>query len=113
MRKLLIFVLLLGFSQGYAQDFIDKAQVNGSFQIDGQYYQPDNAIGIYDSTIDGRKMGVNGFGNITYTLGKFSAGVRYEAFLTPLAGFDPLQEGNGFPYLWASYQTDFIGVTVG
>ncbi|MCK9452927.1 MAG: DUF6029 family protein [Bacteroidales bacterium] len=113
MRKLLIFVLLLGFSHSYAQDFIDKAQVNGSFQIDGQYYQPDNAIGIYDSTIDGRKMGVNGFGNITYTLGKFSAGVRYEAFLTPLAGFDPLQEGNGFPNMWASYQTDFIGVTVG
>jgi len=39
--------------------------------------------------------------------------MRYEAFLTPLAGFDPLQEGNGFPYLWASYQTDFVGVTVG
>lgn len=113
MRKLLTVILLLGFSYGYAQDFLDKAQVNGSFQIDGQYYQADNAIGITDSTIDGRKMGFNGFGNITYTLGKFSAGVRYEAFLTPLAGFDPLQEGNGLPYAWASYQTDFIGVTVG
>ncbi|MBG0782749.1 MAG: hypothetical protein H0S84_10810 [Bacteroidales bacterium] len=113
MRKLWIVLFLLAFTTVEAQDFIDKAQINGSFQVDGQFYQPDDALGITDSIIGGRKLGLNGFGNITYTLGKFSAGIRYEAFLTPLAGFDPLQEGNGFPYLWASYQTDFVGVTVG
>ncbi|HPE43905.1 MAG TPA: DUF6029 family protein, partial [Bacteroidales bacterium] len=113
MRKLWIVFFLLAFTSVEAQDFLDKAQINGSFQIDGQFYRPDDALGITDSIIGGRKLGLNGFGNITYTLGKFSAGMRYEAFLTPLAGFDPLQEGNGFPYLWASYQTDFVGVTVG
>ncbi len=113
MRKLWIVLFLLAFTSLEAQDFLDKAQINGSFQVDGQFYQPDDALGITDSLIGGRKLGLNGFGNITYTLGKFSAGMRYEAFLTPLAGFDPLQEGNGFPYLWASYQTDFVGVTVG
>ncbi len=113
MRKLWIVLFLLAFTTVEAQDFIDKAQINVSFQVDGQFYQPDDALGITDSIIGGRKLGLNGFGNITYTLGKFSAGIRYEAFLTPLAGFDPLQEGNGFPYLWASYQTDFVGVTVG
>ena len=113
MRKLWIVFFLIAFTTAEAQDFIDKAQINGSFQIDGQFYRPDDALGITDSIIGGRKMGLNGYGNITYTLGKFSAGMRYEAFLTPLAGFDPLQEGNGFPYLWASYQNDFVGVTVG
>ncbi|MDA3944199.1 MAG: DUF6029 family protein [Bacteroidetes bacterium] len=113
MRKVFSIVFLLSFFYSYSQDFIEKAQVNGSFQLDGQYYHADNAIGINDSTIDGRKLGLNGFGNISYTLGKFSAGVRYEAFLTPIAGFDPLQQGNGVPYMWASYQSDFIGVTVG
>ncbi|MDD4372367.1 MAG: DUF6029 family protein [Bacteroidales bacterium] len=113
MRKFWIVFFLIAFTTAEAQDFIDKAQINGSFQIDGQFYRPDDALGITDSIIGGRKMGLNGYGNITYTLGKFSAGMRYEAFLTPLAGFDPLQEGNGFPYLWASYQNDFVGVTVG
>ncbi len=113
MRKLWIALFLLAFTSLEAQDFLEKAQINGSFQVDGQFYQPDEALGITDSIIAGRQLGLNGYGSITYTLGKFSAGMRYEAFLTPLAGFDPLQEGNGFPYLWASYQTDLIGVTVG
>lgn len=113
MRKLFLFLLLICGSSLFAQDFMNNAQINGSFQVDGQFYRPDNALGITDSLIAGRKLGLNGYGNITYTLGKFSAGMRYEAFLTPIAGFDPQQEGNGFPYLWAAYNTDKIGVTVG
>ncbi len=114
MRKLMISLLaLLLFSAVEAQDFINNATVNGSFQTDVQFYRPDAAIGITDSTIAGRKVGINGFGNIIYTLGKFKAGMRYEAFLGPMAGFDPRQEGNGFPYLWASYSTDLVEVTVG
>ncbi len=61
-----------------AQSLIDNARVNGSFQVDAQFYRPDKAIGISDSTIDGRKVGINGYGNINYTLGDFSAGMRYE-----------------------------------
>jgi len=113
MRKIILIAFLSISSGLFAQDFINKAQVNGSFQVDGQFYQPDNALGITDSIIGGRKIGLNGYGNITYTLGNFSAGMRYEAFLTPIAGFDPQQEGNGFPYLWARYSTEKIDVTAG
>ncbi len=96
-----------------AQDIFDKATLHGSFQTDVQFYRPDAVIGITDSTIAGRKIGINGFTNLTYTLGKFKAGMRYEAMLTPLAGFDPRQEGNGFPYVWANYSTDFMEITAG
>jgi len=114
MRKLLIIILsIFCLSTLHAQDLFNNATVNGSFQTDVQFYRPDATIGIYDSTIAGRKIGINGFGNMIFTLGKFKAGMRYEAFMTPIAGFDPRQEGNGFPYLWASYTSDLIEITAG
>lgn len=94
-------------------DLLQRSQVHGSFQVDGHFYRPDDALGITDSLINGRKIGLNGFGNIIYSLGKFSAGVRYEAYLTPIAGYDPLLDGNGFPHMWASYTEDRFSITVG
>lgn len=114
MRKQFIIILLLVSAQfAYAQFDPQQATVNGSFQVDAQWYRPDAAIGITDSALAGRKLGMNGFGNIIYSLGDFKSGMRYEAFLPPLAGFDPRQEGNGFSHLWASYQREFIDMTVG
>lgn len=114
MKKLLFTITALLFSMVVsAQDIFDNSSLHGSFQTDVQFYRPDAAIGIYDSTIAGRKIGINGFTNLTYTLGKFKAGLRYEALLTPLAGFDPRQEGNGFPNVWVNYNTDFIEITAG
>lgn len=106
-------IALLSSSLLSAQDIFDNARITGSFQTDVQFYRPDKAIGIYDTTILGRKMGINGYTNLTYSLGKFKAGLRYEAFMTPLSGFDPRQEGNGFPYIWASYSSDLIEITAG
>ena len=58
-------------------------------------------------------FGFNGFADIIYTLGDFSAGFRYEAYLPPIAGFDRSLDGQGFPYLWASYTTEKFSFTVG
>ncbi len=114
MKKITTLFLFIALAfGGYAQDFFDNASVNGSFQIDAQLYRPDAAIGITDSTLAGKKIGINGYGNIIYTLGNFKAGMRYEAMLSPLAGFDAAQEGNGFPNIWASYTSDFVDVTIG
>lgn len=88
-------------------------QVSGSFQFDGQMYQPDSDLGITDSTIDGKTARMNAFGNIIYRIGDFSAGVRYEAYLPPMAGFDNKLEGHGFANRWARYNTGIIDVTVG
>lgn len=96
-----------------AQDFLKKSEVHGSFETDMMYYQADNAMGITDSLINGENFGFNAFADIIYTLGDFSAGFRYEAYLPPIAGFDSNLEGQGFPYLWASYTTNKFSFTVG
>ncbi|PLW99865.1 MAG: hypothetical protein C0591_02140 [Marinilabiliales bacterium] len=111
---LLTIVLFSGIS-AYSQvsEIFKNSQVHGSFEFDGAYYMPDNTVGITDSMINGKNFAFNGFGNITYSLGNFSAGFRYEAYLPPLAGFDPRLEGQGFPYLWATYATEKFSFTVG
>ncbi len=55
----------------------DMGSVHGNFQIDAQYYNPDSLIGAPKVP---EKMLSNAFGNINYQRGKFSAGVRYEAY---------------------------------
>ena len=44
---IVLFVLVIALS-ARAQDFIKKAEINGSFQVDGQVYQADDALGITD-----------------------------------------------------------------
>ena len=116
MRKIitsLFFVILALNGFGQFSKILEKSQVHGSFEVDGMYYLPDSALGITDSLINGKNFAMNGFGEIIYSLGKFSAGLRYEAYLPPIAGFDNRLEGQGLPYMWASYATDRFSITVG
>lgn len=108
---LIVFLLFTQIAQ--AQTPNKYGQVSGSFQLDAQLYQADSKLGITDSTINGQTARMNAFGNIIYRLGNFSAGVRYEAYLPPLAGFDKRLEGQGFANRWARYKTGIIDVTVG
>jgi len=108
----LFLTLLLSFSAN-AQEGNKYGQVSGSFQFDGQLYQPDSELGITDSMIDGKTARMNAFGNIIYRLGNFSAGLRYEAYLPPMAGFDERLEGQGFANRWVRYNSGIIDVTVG
>ncbi|MAZ94340.1 MAG: DUF6029 family protein [Bacteroidales bacterium] len=96
-----------------AQGFLSKSEVHGNFELDGMYYQADDALGITDSIINGNEFGFNGFADIIYTLGNFSAGFRYEAYLPPIAGFDRNLDGQGIANLWASYTTDRFSITIG
>jgi hypothetical protein len=93
-----------------AQNFIDGGQVHGNFQIDAQYYEPDEKINA--DTVP-EKFLMNAFGNIIYTNGGFTAGFRYELYLNPLEGFDKRLEGNGIPYRFATYKKDKFEITVG
>ena len=101
---------LKSFSQGLN---IGESSVNGSFQIDAQYYGIDDQLGITEEYLNGKRMGINGFGKVNYSLGNFSAGIRYEACLTPLAGFDARSQGLGLANAWATYDNGQIGVTIG
>lgn len=113
--KIWIFISLLLLVPIFAlgQENFNKGTVHGNFQIDAQYYQTDDKLGITDSSLNGNVYGMNAFGNIVYTNGKFSAGLRYEAYLPPLNGFDTRYEGHGIPYWYANYNDDNIELTVG
>ena len=117
MKKIfIIFISVLFFTitaNAQFSNIVNKSQVHGSFEADGMYYHPDEAMGITDSLINGKNFGFNAFARITYSLGNFSAGFRYEAFLPEMAGFDPRLNGNGFPNIWASYTMEKFSFTVG
>jgi len=85
-------------------------EIHGNFQMDMQYYNSDTIIGAPDVP---EKVLMRGFGNLNYTLGDFTAGVRYESYLATLQGFDPRYEGNAFPYRYATYNADGLEITIG
>lgn len=113
-----VIVLFLGIStiataQNSIGEIIQGGEVHGNFQVDGQYYPDDNALGINDSVLNHKRFGLNGFGQFTYTNRNFTAGIRFETYLQPMVGFDAKYEGTGVPYWFASYQLSKFKVTVG
>jgi hypothetical protein len=89
---------------------VGGGQIHGNFQIMAQYYNPDTLIGAPPVP---EKALMNGWGNINYTRGKFSAGVRYESYLNVLQGFPTGYKGTGIPYRYATYNNDGLEITVG
>ncbi len=108
---ILALILIPAFAQ--AQDFIKNSSVSGNFQFDGQYYVPDEKMGITDSTIDGRLTRMNGFAEVNYSYKNFNAGMRFEAYLPPLIGYDIRYEGAGVPYWFVNYKNDKLDITAG
>jgi hypothetical protein len=96
-----------------AQESQLNPTVHGNFQIDAQSYHPDEPLGITDSTLQGKNFGLNGYGDIKFSMWRFNAGMRYEAYLPPLQGFDPQYEGHGIPYWFVEYADDKVQVTGG
>lgn len=89
---------------------LNLGEVHGNFQANAQYYIPDSTIGAAEVP---EKMLMNGFANIIYTKGKFTAGIRYESYLNALQGYPSGYKGNGIPYRYATYKSDELEVTVG
>ncbi|HOZ86340.1 MAG TPA: DUF6029 family protein [Bacteroidia bacterium] len=88
----------------------ESGSVHGYFQIDAQYYNPDSLIGAPKVP---EKMLSNAFGNINYNKGKFSAGVRYEAYNNVMQGFDQRYKGQGITNRFARYQDELLDITIG
>lgn len=114
-RIIIITALLLLFNSSFlsAQNPLSGGQIHGSFQTDMQYYANDNILGLSDSSLSGKRLGMNGFLDLLYTNHDFTAGLRYEAYLLPMLGFEPQHEGQGIPYYFVKYQKDWIEVTAG
>jgi hypothetical protein len=107
MRKLLLLLAVCLISGKICA----QGEVHGNFQSDITYYQDDSIIG---SPIVEDKLRSNSFLNIIYNNPNgFYAGIRYEAYLNPLLGFDTRWQGNGIPHRYAGYSNDDFDVTVG
>ncbi|WP_317899748.1 DUF6029 family protein [Aurantibacillus circumpalustris] len=104
------FLILLFLATYQYQAQTDMGSVHGNFQIDAQYYNPDSLIGAPKVP---EKMLSNAFGNINYQRGKFSAGVRYEAYNNVMQGFDSRYKGQGIANRFARYQDQLLDITVG
>jgi hypothetical protein len=89
---------------------MDLGDIHGNVQSTAQYYIPDSTIGAAEVP---EKMLFNGFANLIYTKGKFTAGVRYESYLNRLQGYPAAFQGTGISYRYASYKSDFLEITVG
>lgn len=115
MRKtILIFLSFISLGVCYvrAQEK-NFGQISGNFQTDAQYYIEDTKTGA--AAVD-EKMLLNSFANLTYTLGNFSAGVRFEGYMNSLLGYPNLagiNNGVGVPFRWASFVNDNLDITVG
>lgn len=106
---LLLFLIIS--AQFRSQTISNEAgSVHGYFQIDAQYYNPDSLIGAPKVP---EKMLSNAFGNINYNKGKFSAGVRYEAYNNVMQGFDQRYRGQGITNRFARYQDQLLDITIG
>lgn len=84
--------------------------IHGNTQLDAQYYRPDSIIGAPDVP---EQMLFNGFTNLVYEKEHFSAGLRYEAYLNPILGYDKRYAGYGIPFRYFTYRNKSLEVTAG
>ncbi len=104
----LTLLALLSSHAGMAQQ--DLGSIHGSFQTDVQYLFEDSVIGA--NAVDENLLS-NSYLQLTYQRGPLSAGLRYEAYLNPLLGFDQRYQGQGIAYRFAQYRGEKLDITVG
>lgn len=105
-----LLLLTLFVTTGSAQESGKWGEIHGNVQFDAQIYNPDSAIGAPPVP---EKLLMNGFTNLIYTKGKFQVGIRYENYLNVLQGFDARYEGQGITYRYATFDADYLTITVG
>lgn len=109
---LFIFISIYSFAQkGDKNERGNWGEIHGNFGLDAQVYLYDSLIG---APVVPEKFRANGFMNLVYTNGGFSAGVRYEAYLPkPLLGFDERYTGQGIAFRYARYNWKGLDITAG
>lgn len=94
----------------FAQEEEKKGQFSGNLQIDAQTYQDDTLTGAYQTP---EKMGMNAYGNLRYSYGNLTAGIRFESYLNTMEGFDVKNDGTGIPYKFFTYKNEELEFTLG
>ena len=86
------------------------SQIHGNFGFSGQSYLEDSLIG---APVVPEKFLMNSYGNVLFTKGYFTAGVRFEYYLNAVKGYDSRYNGIGIPYRFINYQHEKLNFTVG
>ncbi len=111
MKKVLAaLIFLFGVSGLYSQDYLDQLMISGQFQLDAQAYKKDTIIGAEEVPEELLSMGKV---YLNMRLGDFSAGIRYENYMNPILGIDPMYAGNGISHRFARYSGEEIDFTAG
>ena len=105
-RSRFILFLILS-SNAYAQN---TGVLSGGFQSDTQWYQDDQAIRAFAPR---EKLASNNYLKVDYAINNFTFGIRYEAYLPPLLGYQQQYEGTGITNKYASFHNDILEVTAG
>lgn len=102
-------IAFLALSTVNAQDW---GEIHGNFQLDGQYYKSDSAIG---AVVPDEQVALSGFGNLIYSKDRFTAGIRYETYTPSFVGYPAGASwtGTGIGYRFARYKTELLDVTIG
>lgn len=101
-----IFWMWIGVTWGQSEE---EGRISGNVQMLWQSYQADSLIG---AVVPPSKTGYNAYGNLIYTRGGFSAGMRYESYLNAVLGFPGRFKGTGIGYRYARYSDMDRGVDV-
>lgn len=96
-----------------AEGQITGGTVTGNFESNFQLYQDDEKLGINDSTLGGRRTGLNAYANLLYSSTNLEAGIRYEMYTPPLTGYDSRYEGMGIANRYLRFHNDEWDITVG
>ncbi len=106
--KIVVPVILL--STNIQAQTSNEGQLHGNFQVDMQTYQKDSLIGAPEVP---EKTLLNSYANLIYTKGSFTAGIRYEAYMNTLLGYNARYNGNGIPYRFLTYNNEGLEITAG
>ncbi len=107
-RFWLVFLLLLGGFYAFGQ--VPGGSLSGNFMIIAQTYKQDTFINARSAP---EKLLLNSYANFYYHNGGFTAGLRYEGYLNTLQGYNPKNDGFGFPFYFMQYQNEKFDFTFG
>lgn len=111
-KYLLGLTIILGGSSLFAQEK-NSGELHGNFQFDGQLYVRDSILDPSGEAYPDERFLGQGFFNLVYTRGGFTAGVRYENYQNVMVGFPQGYRGQGITYRFLQYAYKGLDVTAG
>jgi hypothetical protein len=109
-RKIPFLIALVVTTNSLFGQLISNGVLTGSFENNSIYYRTDTKI---NALAPPDRIGSNSYFKFDYKVGKFTAGIQYEAYLPPLVGYSQFLEGNEITSRYASYTDSLYSLTVG